>query len=122
MKQENSTYLISGFGNSYRAAYFSSTSTIYDSVVNDHITDCADSIVQRALGLVHDHLVTSPDKDRHSTRVGAFLDDEHLVPSRTEGYFTNNTSLAQLFGSQVFEARYDTAVGRYRNELDGFRE
>lgn len=65
-----------------------------------------------------DHLVGAADEDGHGSRVGAFFDDEHSVASRAERQFANGACLAQLFGRQVFEPRYDSAVRRNRNELE----
>lgn len=46
--------LVSGLGDSDTADNFGSSTTVDDSVVSDQVSDDADGIVQRALGLVDD--------------------------------------------------------------------
>jgi hypothetical protein len=47
-------YLVRSFRNSYRAANFCRAATIDNSVVDDHIADDADGVVQRSVGLIDD--------------------------------------------------------------------
>ena len=63
------------------------------------------------------HLITSSHKDSDSTSVRAFLDDKHLVTCSTKRDFSNDTRLAQLFGSQILKSWYNPTLSRYRNQL-----
>lgn len=48
------TYLIRCLAHGNRAAYLSRAAAIYYSVIDDHVSDSTDSIVQRPLGFVDD--------------------------------------------------------------------
>lgn len=63
------------------------------------------------------HLVTPPYKDRHRPRIRALLNDQHLIPRRSECHLAYETRPAELVGREVFEPGYDTAVGRDSDEL-----
>ena len=63
------------------------------------------------------HFVASAHKDRNCPRVGALLDDEHLVARRAKGEFSNNTSATEFFRREVLEARNDATVRRDCDQL-----
>ena len=52
-------------------------------------------------------------------RVGALLDDEHLIACRAKGEFSNDSSATELFRREVLEARNDATVGRDCDQLNG---
>lgn len=56
------------------------------------------------------HFVGAPDKDRDRSGVGALLDNEHFVTSRPKGDLTDDSSMPQFFGTQVFKPRYNSAI------------
>ena len=97
------------------AGNFGCSTTVYDTVVADEVTNNTESIVERSLGLVDnlmtgvsgqievialregglaDHLVASADKYSHGSSVGALLDDKHLLTCRSKSHLLDNTSLA----------------------------
>ena len=63
------------------------------------------------------HFVASADEDGHCARVGALLDDHHLVACCTKGDLAHDARGAQLFRREVFETGNNTAVCRDRNKL-----
>jgi hypothetical protein len=64
-----------------------------------------------------DHFIAASHKDRDSTCVSAFFNNEHLVTCCTKGHFSDYTRLAQLFGRQVLKARNYAALSSYCDEL-----
>ena len=131
------TYLVSGLAYCERTTDVCCTTAIYDSIVHNKIPHRADRIVQCPLRLVNDldslgvrgqsskrheatyHFVASAHKNRDCPRVGALLDDEHLIACRAKGEFSNDSSATELFRREVLEARNDATVGRDCDQLNG---
>lgn len=65
------------------------------------------------------HLVRTANKDGDGLRIGAVLNDEHLVAGGTERDLPHDAGLSELGCCQVFEPGDDAAVGRDRDELQG---
>lgn len=73
--------------------------------------------MERSLCLVDDHLVRTPDKDGDRPGVGAVLNDEHLVPRRSEADLPDDTSVTKLVSRQVLESRDDATLGSNGDKL-----
>ena len=56
------------------------------------------------------HLITTPNKDGHRSRVRTFLNDQHLFPRRTKGHLPDESRLAQFLRRQVLKSRNNSSV------------
>mmetsp|Transcript_32272 Transcript_32272/g.79948 ORF Transcript_32272/g.79948 Transcript_32272/m.79948 type:complete len:351 (+) Transcript_32272:698-1750(+) len=74
--------------------------------------------MERALGLIDDHLVAAAHEDRHRLRVGAILNDDHAVLGRAERLLVHVARRAELVCGELREARHDARVGRNGEQLD----
>jgi len=63
------------------------------------------------------HLVASSHKDGDRPRVGALLDDQHLLSCRSECHLPDQSRSSQLLRRKVLESRHDASVRSDRNEL-----
>ena len=95
--------LVSLFSDIEAAGDFGSAATVDDSGITDEVSDDADGIVKRSLGLGDDHSVGSADEDRHGLGVLALLDDQHALFRRAEIDFADDSGLAELFFSQLLK-------------------
>lgn len=64
-----------------------------------------------------DHLVTTPDKHSHRPRVGALLNNKHLIPCSTKGKFSDDTGVTELVGGKIFESGDNSTVGGNGDKL-----
>jgi len=95
--------LVSLFGDIEAAGDFGSAAAVDDSGITDEVSDDADGIVKRSLGLGDDHSVGSADEDRHGLGVLALFDDQHALFRRPKIDFSNDSGLAELFFCQLLK-------------------
>jgi hypothetical protein len=130
------TYLHSSFLHGEGASNFSSTTTIYDPVIFDEVSDDTESIVYRALGFINDlgdgqsrlylpysksptnHLVASSYENRNGTAVGTLFNDKHLLPGGTECHLPHPTCGSQFLWAQVLETRDNSSIRSNGNEFN----
>ena len=74
--------------------------------------------MKATLGLIADGRTTSTDEDGHGLRVLAFLNEDYLIVRCTEGDLLDFTSLTELLGSDLFEARNNMSTRSHSNELN----
>lgn len=113
----NTGDLIGSLRNSERTGNLGSSATIDDTVIPDQVTDDANSIVKRALGLINDHLVASTNEHSDGTGVGALLNDQHAILGGSEAQLTNDSCMSELGSGKVFETRNNASVGSNSNQL-----
>mmetsp|Transcript_9052 Transcript_9052/g.15310 ORF Transcript_9052/g.15310 Transcript_9052/m.15310 type:complete len:364 (+) Transcript_9052:294-1385(+) len=102
---------------SERAGDLRRASAVHHTVVLDEVAHHAHGIVQRPLGLVHDHLVSSADQHGHGIGEGAVLDDQHALLGGAEAYLAHRPSLAQLFRRQLLETRHNSSASGDSDQL-----
>ena len=64
------------------------------------------------------HLVASTNEHRDSTRVGALLNDEHLVTRSSKADLTNDPGPSKLLSREILESGHNTTVRSNSNELN----
>ena len=101
-----------------RARNLRSAASIHNTIVADQIADHAQSVVQRSLRLLDDHLVAAADEYGDRARILALLDDEHVVLGGAEVDFAHDTRVAQLVSGELAEAGHDATARGYGDELD----
>mmetsp|Transcript_54763 Transcript_54763/g.91024 ORF Transcript_54763/g.91024 Transcript_54763/m.91024 type:complete len:479 (-) Transcript_54763:379-1815(-) len=94
------------------------TTTIDDAVVADDVAGDAEGIVDAALDLLDDHLVSTTDKDGDGVGVGAVLKEEHAVLGSSEGDLTELSDVAELVSRDLLEAGDDASAGGDGEELE----
>ena len=105
-------------GDSEGAGDLGRPSTIHDPVVLDEVADDAHGVVQTALGLLDDHLVSAPDDARDGAGVGAVLDLDHLLVGGTEGDLGDLAGLSELLGGELGEAGDDPGASGDGDEFE----
>mmetsp|Transcript_21367 Transcript_21367/g.34167 ORF Transcript_21367/g.34167 Transcript_21367/m.34167 type:complete len:285 (+) Transcript_21367:206-1060(+) len=100
-----------------RRRHLTGTAARHDARVTDQIPHTTVGVMEASLRLIHHHLISTPDQDRHSLRLVAPLNHQHGVLGCSEGDLTHNARLAQFFCSNLLEARHDPATCGDCNQL-----
>ena len=103
----SSGHLISRFRDGQRASYFSSATSIDNTVIFHKISNHAQRVVKCPFGFINNlevrsdngnanHLVASSDEYGNSASIGTLLNDEHPITSSSKLQFANNSSMAEF--------------------------
>lgn len=100
------------------AVEFRGTSTWDDSVIPDHISDNAKSIMDGSVGFVNNHSAGSSSEDGDSLRTFKLFDQEHLGVVGSEFDLLHLTSLSQLFWGNFCESWDDSSTSGQSQKFD----
>ena len=100
-------YLISGFCDGKRAGYFSSATSINNTIIFHEISNDAQGVVKCPFSFINNlevrsdngntnHLVASSNEHGYSASIGTLLNDEHPIASCSKLQFANNSSVAEF--------------------------
>ena len=101
-----------------RASNLARTTTVDDTVVADEVTSDAHGIVERSLGLLDSHVVTTAHENGDGLGVRAVLDQEHGVLLCTEGLLVDAAGSTELGGGELLEAGHDVSAGGEGEQLE----
>lgn len=112
------SYLVSFLLEVDGAGELGGSASYNNSVVLNHVSDDAESIMDGSVGLVDHHTGRTSHQNGDGSGSLELLDDQHLVVVGTELDFSDLSGLSELLGGDFLESGDDSGSGGDGDELD----